>query len=187
MQNPRLSAVYAKSLADLAIEQKKLDTIFSDMQYIKAVCGASREFVQLLKSPIIFADKKQAIINDITKGKVSDITAAFNTLLIKKGREGYLPQIADAFIEQYNKLNGINSVKVTTAVPLSEKNKNNILAKLKTEVGFDKVELETAVDADLIGGFVLEFNNNLVDASIARDLRDIKKQFQQNLYVQNIK
>lgn len=187
MQNPRLSAVYAKSLADLAIEKKSLDAVYSDMRFIKSVCIASREFVQLLKSPIIFTDKKQAILTDITKGKISDLTAAFNTLLIKKGREGYLPQIADAFIEQYNIINGINSVKVTTATPLSEKNKQSILAKLKTEVGFDKVELETSVDADLIGGFVLEFNNNLVDASVARDLRDIKKQFQQNLYVQNIK
>jgi F-type H+-transporting ATPase subunit delta len=39
----------------------------------------------------------------------------------------------------------------------------------------------------LIGGFVLEFDNNLVDASVVRDLRDIKKQFQQNLYVPQMK
>jgi len=49
------------------------------------------------------------------------------------------------------------------------------------------IELETVVNPDLIGGFVLEFNNNLVDASIARDLRDIKKQFRENIYVKQIR
>ena len=49
------------------------------------------------------------------------------------------------------------------------------------------VELETVTDERIIGGFKLEFNNNLVDASILRDLNDIKKQFGQNIFVQNIR
>jgi F-type H+-transporting ATPase subunit delta len=61
------------------------------------------------------------------------------------------------------------------------------LTKAATEAGLGKVEIETKVDEDLIGGFVLEFNNNLVDASIARDLRDIKTQFSKNIYVNSIR
>ncbi|HEY0297794.1 MAG TPA: ATP synthase F1 subunit delta [Arachidicoccus sp.] len=180
MQNPRLSAIYAKSLADVAVERNQFDQAYNDMQYIKSICKVSQDFVVLLKSPVVFADKKQAIFSQITKGNISELTASFVALLIKKGREGFLPEIADAFIREYNKRNGINIVKMTTAAPLSEQNKNSILEKLKTGAGFDKVELETAVKEDLIGGFVLEYNNNLVDASIARELRDIKKKFQQN-------
>lgn len=187
MQNPRLSAIYAKSFADVAVEKNQFDKVFSDMQYIRSVCKASHEFVLLLKSPVVFADKKQHIFTEITKGKISELTAAFVTLLIKKGRENYLPEIADAFIAEYNKRNGISIVKVTTAAPLSEEAKQSILQKLKAEAGFDKIQLETSVKENLIGGFVLEYNNNLVDASVARDLRDIKKQFQQNLYIHNIK
>lgn len=187
MQNPRLSAIYAKSLADVAVEKNQFDGVFGDMQYIRSVCQASHEFVLLLRSPVVFADKKQHIFTEITKGHISGLTAAFATLLIKKGRENYLPEIADAFIAEYNKRNGISIVKVTTAAPLSEEAKQSILQKLKTEAGFDKIQLETSVKENLIGGFVLEYNNNLVDASVARDLRDIKKQFQQNLYIHNIK
>ena len=187
MQNPRLAAIYAKSLADVAVEKDSFYKVYGDMQYIKNVCEASSEFVLLLKSPVAPADKKQRIFTEITKGKISDLTAAFVTLLIKKGREKYLPDIVNAFITEYNKRNGINIVKVTTAVPLSEDAKQNILQKLKTEAGFDKVELETLIKECLIGGFVLEYNNNLIDASIARDLKDIKKQFQQNVYIPNIR
>ncbi|MEY3055838.1 MAG: synthase subunit delta, partial [Bacteroidota bacterium] len=48
------------------------------------------------------------------------------------------------------------------------------------------IELTTKTDESLIGGFVLEFNNNLVDASIARDLKDIKKQFLNNEFISKI-
>ena len=78
-------------------------------------------------------------------------------------------------------------VLLTTAVPVSEELKQSIEQKVKAEKNFANIELETKTDESLIGGFVLEFNNNLVDASILRDLKDIKKQFLQNLYVQQLR
>ncbi|QGW27191.1 F0F1 ATP synthase subunit delta [Phnomibacter ginsenosidimutans] len=47
--------------------------------------------------------------------------------------------------------------------------------------------MKTSVKEELIGGFILEYNNNLVDASIQRDLRDIKRQFHNNDYIFNIR
>ncbi|MBS1627583.1 MAG: ATP synthase F1 subunit delta [Bacteroidetes bacterium] len=183
MPNPRLANRYAKSLIDLAVEQKQLEQVFADMQYIKAVCKASKDFSLLLNSPIIKGDKKEKIIEAITKGKVTSLTNAFNTLLVKKGRESVLPEIAQAFIDQYNAMNGISNVKLTTAIAISNDIKKAITDKITKEAGLTKIELETKVDESLIGGFVLEFNNNLLDASVARDLRDIKKQFGKNVYV----
>lgn len=187
MKNPRLAAIYAKSLADLAEEKGEFERVHNDMVFLKSICAVSQEFVLLLKSPVVFADKKQSILTEVTKGKITEMTAAFNTLLIKKGREGYLPEIADAFIIEYNIRKNINCVKVTTAEPISEALKQSILEKVKQDAGFEHIELATEVDESLIGGFILEYNNNLIDASISRDLKDIKKQFQQNTYVQNIR
>jgi F-type H+-transporting ATPase subunit delta len=187
MPNPRLASRYAKSLLDLAIEKGQLDAAYTDMKYLQAVCAASAEFVNLLRSPIIKADQKNSIIAAVTKGKVSELTAAFNDLLVRKGRESDLPEIATAFVEQYNTLKGIHKVTLTTAVEVSADLQNAIAQKVKAAHSFTNVELESKVDPSLIGGFVLEFDNNLVDASVARDLRDIKKQFQQNLFVPQMK
>ena len=107
--------------------------------------------------------------------------------MVSKGRESSLPDIAEAFIEQYNQINGIQKVKLTTAVPVGEELKTAIAQQLKSAVSYDKIDLETRVDESLIGGFQLEFDGKLVDTSIARDLRDIKKQFQQNIYIPNIR
>ncbi len=187
MPNPRLANRYAKSLIDLATEKGSLVAVYADMKYLQAVCKASKDFVALLKSPIIKADQKESIIAAVTKGKVSELTAAFTTLLIKKGRESEIPEIAFSFVDQYNEIKGIHKVKLTTAVAVSEELKQSIEQKLKTEKGMGTIELETAVNENLIGGFLLEFHNNLVDASVLRSLKDIKKQFAENLFVQSLR
>jgi F-type H+-transporting ATPase subunit delta len=186
MPNPRLAHRYAKSLIDLAVEQNQLELVFADMQYIQAVCKASRDFALLLSSPVVKGNKKIKVIEEVTKGNVSLITASFNVLLVAKGREGNLVEIAQAFIDQYNALKGISKVKLTTATVIRDDIKNTIADKVAKEAGLGKIELETKVDESLIGGFILEFNNNLFDASIARDLRDIKKQFSKNAYVKTM-
>lgn len=187
MPNPRLANRYAKSLIDLSTEKGQLEAVYADMKYLQAVCKASKDFVTLLKSPIIKNDQKNAIVTAVTKGKVSELTAAFNTLLVKKGRESDLPEIAFAFIDLYNELKGIHRVKLTTAVEVSDELKKSIESKVKGGQGFGSIELETVTDEKLIGGFVLEFNNKLIDASILRDLKDIRKQFSKNLFVQTIR
>ncbi len=187
MQNPRLANRYAKSLVDLAIEKNQLEAVYADMKYMQAVCAGNRDFVSLLKSPIIKADKKANIINAVTDGKVSEITKLFNQLLVTKGRESELPEIVEAFIEQYNAIKGIHIVTLTTATEVSDSVKTSIENKVKAAQGIGTIELHTKVNEDLIGGFVLEFNNNLVDASIARDLRDVKKQFEKNVFVANMR
>ena len=187
MQNPRLAARYAKSIIDLAIEKDQLDVVYADMKFIEALCKVSKEFVDLLKSPVVKGDKKQAILDTITKGKVGAITEGFNKLLISKHRENVLPEIAVAFVDQYNEIKGIHKVKLTTAQPITEGMKTAILGKITSETRMHKVEMETLINEELIGGFALEYNNNLVDASILRDLKDIKKQFMNNDFVMKIR
>jgi F-type H+-transporting ATPase subunit delta len=186
MQNPLLASRYAKSLVDLAVENSQLEAVRADMQVLQQIAKSNPDVVSLLKSPVIKPDKKQKILAAILEGKVSNITAKFIQLLVIKGRESNLVEIAAEFGRQYNVLNNISKVKITTAVPLDA----NILSSIKQKVqaGTDKkIEMETAVKPDLIGGFVLETEDRLYDASILRDLKDIKKQFAQNIYLSNIK
>ena len=65
MPNPRLASRYAKSLIDLSVERNQLELVYADMKYLQAVCKASKEFMNFLVSPIIKADKKEAIITAI--------------------------------------------------------------------------------------------------------------------------
>jgi F-type H+-transporting ATPase subunit delta len=187
MENPRLAGRYAKSLVDLAVERNQLEDVYNDMKFLQQICKSSKELVNLLKSPVVPLEKKSAILTQITTGRVTDLTAAFNRLLLEKNREEALPEIVNAFIDQYNRIKGIHKVKLTTAVPISDGVKETLLNKIKQDTSLQRIELETKQDESLIGGFVLEFNNNLLDASIQRDLREIRSQFEKNVFVQQIR
>lgn len=187
MNNPRLATRYAKSLIDLAVEQNQLAAVCNDMKLIQRICKSNPDFVAVLRSPIIKADKKGKIIESITKQQVNPLSSAFINLLVIKGREPNLPEIASAFISQFNKINGILTVKIVTAMPISDEIKNSIIGSVQATASVQKLELETLVDTDLIGGFILETEEKLIDATVLRDLKDVKKQFKDNEYIQKIR
>jgi F-type H+-transporting ATPase subunit delta len=186
MNNPRLAGRYAKSLVDLATEQGQMEPVYNDMKLLQGLFKSNADFVALLRSPIINADKKEKIVRAVLVGKLAPLTDAFLSLLVRKGRESNLPEITEAFIDQYNGLNSIYKVKISTAVPMSEELKQSIINQVKSEK-VKTVELETVVKDELIGGFVLEMQGNLVDASVLRDLKDVKKQFMNNDYIHKLR
>lgn len=187
MQNPRLASRYAKSLLDLAKEQNSLDATLNDVKFLDAVSKGNRDFENMLRSPIIKADKKQDILNAVFGDRLSPLTQAFIKLLVNKGREANLPEIAGAFIAQYKEMKSIRTVKLTTAMPIHDTVKNAILNKVTSSLNGNTVEMTEAVDPSLIGGFVLEMDDKLFDASVLRDLNDVKNQFMKNIYVSDIR
>src|SRR6476661_5479932 len=98
MPNPRLAYRYAKSLLDLAMEKGQLEKVYEDILYLQQLTSGSREFLNLLKSPVVPANKKQAVIDALAKSKVKGMTMAFTRLLVNKSRETYLPEVLTAFI-----------------------------------------------------------------------------------------
>ncbi|GAB3006161.1 ATP synthase F1 subunit delta [Niabella terrae] len=187
MQNPRLASRYAKALVDIATEKGQLDPVYADMLWLQAVCKSNPDFVSLLRSPIIKADKKQKIVDAITRNQIGEISQSFIRLLINKGREANLPEVLPAFVKQYKQTNNIHTVNLTTAVPVSASVRDHIVNQVKQSAGVEKIELEEKVDPDLIGGFVLVMGDKMVDASIAYDLREIAKQFRNNDFIYNIR
>ena len=187
MPNPRLATRYAKSLVGLSIEQGQLENVFADMQWLQKLIKDNRDFLNLLRSPIIKPDKKQKIMEAVLGGKINNITFSFIRLLIAKGRESNLPEIITSFINQYKAHKNIHTVKLTTATPLNDDLKNEIVAQIKKTTDMQNIELETKVNEDLIGGFVLQTGDQLIDASIAYDLKQIEKQFENNDFIYRIR
>lgn len=187
MQNPRLGTRYAKSLIDLSVERNELETVYQDMLYLQALTKESKDFSNLLRSPVVKSDVKIKIVNTVTEGKVSQLTKAFTTLLIVKSRESNLPEVAVAFIEQYKKIKNIHSVTLTTATPVSDAVKVQLVDQIKRTSDMQNIELEAKVDESIIGGFILQAGDKLVDASISYDLKEVAKQFENNDFVYKVR
>ena len=187
MSHPRVAIRYAKAIVDLGVEKQSLEQIYQDSKLIVLMCKQSREFLALLKSPVVKPSKKNQIIHAVLDGKVSAITAAFVTLLVNKGRESILLEIMAEVENCYNQINQIHKIKFTTAVAISDDIKNAIIAKIKADKQLEKIVLDHVIDETIIGGFKLELGHVQVDGSIEKDLKDIKRQFMKNEYLFSLK
>lgn len=185
MSLSKLSERYARSLLRLAVEQKKLEEVYKDMTFLNEICRTNRDFVLMLKSPIIKPDKKFKIIAMIFANQVGEITMGFFAVTVRKRRELYLSHIAKTFVEQYNVLQGIKQVNLTTAVSIDENLKNRIKQMVKDATQVKDIELETVVDKNILAGFVLKFEDKLYDASAASKLDALAEEFNKNTYSKN--
>jgi F-type H+-transporting ATPase subunit delta len=183
MQNPRLAARYAKSLLDLAVERNSLDAVLEDMKLMQAICQQSPEFEVMLRSPVISSDKKLNVLKLVlAKYNINVLTNAFINLLVAKGRESNLYEMTSAFVEQYNTLKRIRIVKLTTAAPMGEAVRSSIMRKIAGYMPNDTVDMKTEIDESLIGGFVLEVEDKLYDASVKKSLNDIRTKLVDHSY-----
>ena len=184
MKSSRLSSRYAKSLLSLVVEQNKLEDVLSDMKYIRRVCSENKDLYLLLKSPIVKKDKKTSILSEIFSKSVSDVTMSFIQIITSKKREMYLKSIAESFITLYKLHNNIETVTLTTAASIDENTKSEILSYIKKN-GKSDVELTEIIDKDILGGMIVKMGDKQLDASVIRDIKELKKTFNKNLYIKD--
>ena len=183
MSVSKLAYRYAKSVIDLAIEKGQLEEVMSDMRLLNTASDQVREFYLMLKSPIVNGDKKMVVTKSLFSGRMNPISEGFLNILMRKNRESYLPEIIDACLHLYNKHKSITPVKITSAVSLSDDALQGIVNKLKATAQLQNVELQTAIDDTLIGGYILQWDDMLIDNSIQRSLSVLKDEFDNNDYV----
>ncbi|WP_210518176.1 ATP synthase F1 subunit delta [Hymenobacter terricola] len=186
MADQRVAARYAKSLLDLGKEMGTLDSVKADMDLLGKTVAESRELRLLLRNPIVKHDKKLAILTAIFKGKVSDVTMRFFTILTQKNRESALEGMGTEFQVQYNAMQGIQMAEVTSATPLTPASRAEMEKLVTEQTGLTQVKLTEKVDADLIGGFVLRVGDIQIDDSVRTSLRKMRISLQENTYQQKV-
>ena len=182
MIETKVAKRYAKSLIGLSNEKGSLDAVNSDMKLFVSVCEENRDLAHLIANPIINSDKKLSILKQIFGEKINKITMTFFEIVIRKGREKYLIQIAKEFTGQYKVLKGIQTAEITSAVGLDERLRKQIYDLVKGD-SKSEVELVEKVDNKLIGGFVLRIGDKQYDASISSSLRKLAQSFSSNQFI----
>ena len=177
-----LAQRYALALYEIADSSGLLEEVFEDMQLVDRVNIENPELKRVWISPIIPPSKKRNILIALLKDKINDISLTFLTLVTDKAREIILHEIVLSFIEIYGQIHNINELRIKVAAPINEENKARIIEKLKPVIK-GTIELEVEVDPRLIGGFQLFFDDYLYDASLLKQLKELKKEFSENLFV----
>ena len=173
MKGTRSAIRYAKSLLDLAVEKNILDAVRNDMQILDTVIAENHELELMLKSPVVKADKKIAVLKSLF-GSFNELSTSFIELIAKNGRESILPAIASSFDKLYKEHKGLVDVIITSAVKLDDDTKKGILAKVQEAYQGELVVTEK-INADLIGGFQVAVGDHLIDSTVSRRFRDLRQ------------
>lgn len=173
MKNTKVAIRYAKALLELAIDQKKVDSVLGDMNFLLQTNNETKDFELLIASPIVNGSKKIEIFEKVFES-FEEVTLSFVKLITKNGRENLLPEIAQAFDAQVKEYKGIVPITLTSAVTLDDNTKEAILAKVQTLVT-GQLEVEEKIDESLIGGFMVRMGDTQIDASVASQLNNLKQ------------
>jgi len=179
MNDSKISVRYSRALFQSALEKNILDEVNKDMILISEICKVA-ETKEFLHSPVIVPSKKMDIFHKILGENVEKITLSLIDLVVKNGRESFLPAIARVFIHETMKYKGITKSVLTTSSKVDKKVKEQI-SELISDLFNTKAELEEVIDAEIIGGFILRIDDNYIDASVRNKLNKIRKELMRSV------
>jgi F-type H+-transporting ATPase subunit delta len=167
----------------MAREQGQLAAMEADMRLVANTCAENRELVVLLKSPVVRSDAKGRILKGIFDEKVGEITRTYMAILVRKGREALLPDVAAAFTELYKLDQNIVSAVVSSAVALNDEARARVIALAEKQHPGKTIDLQEKVDPALIGGLSIHIGDELYDGTVSRRLADLRREFSKNPYI----
>ena len=168
----RAAIRYAKAIYEIADEENLINEIFNDMIRINKLNRDSSDFKNLLSNSIIDNfDKKKAISSLLEKN--NSITEKLLDLLIHNKRVAIISDIANSFIQLYNKNNNIKEAIVITASPIDKDLEKKILSQIKIPAA-KSINLINLVDSSIIGGFIIRYDGKEYNASIKQNLKNLK-------------
>lgn len=176
-QETRVAKRYAKSLFLAAKEASVLDKTYQDLLLVKTTLNEQRPLKVVIGSPVVKSRQKKNIAAGVFQAHISELSLHFLYLVIDKKRGELMTAILDAFIGIYEKSLGILNVKLITAVELPKAFTENVSQILMDKGYAKKVVLSGSIDPSILGGFVLRYEDKLLDASVKTKLKEIKQSF----------
>ncbi len=165
---------YAKALFKLSIERGDTALVYDEMKRLDFAYAAETGLKKAVNNPFLPLSDKLKLLCTASGAQQGGASAKFMELVIKNNRVDFMRAIALAFMKQYREQNGIAKVEVVTATPLGDSEINDIIEVVKSQLGGKTIELTKSVNPDLIGGFTVDVDSRVLDASVKNQLEKLR-------------
>ena len=167
---------YAKALYKYAVEKQDSQEVYDLLRSLSFKYTALDQLKRAMLNPDVPDEEKGSYMLQLAGGKPGSSLDKFLLLCMRNNRSDYLQKIALAYVDLYREANEIAHVVITTAVPMPEAELNAIIDIVKKRLGAKTLEIEQKIDPELIGGFTVDINGLVLDASVKRELNDLRLQ-----------
>ncbi|NJN02377.1 MAG: F0F1 ATP synthase subunit delta [Leptolyngbyaceae cyanobacterium RM1_1_2] len=171
--NSEIIDPYAQGLMSLARDQNLSDRFGEDASGLLSLTDESEELSQFLGSPLVGAEAKKAVLRQVASDSIHSYMLSFLLLLVDRGRISLLTGVLKKYQSLLRDLNKTVLAEATSAIELTEEQKEAVRQKVLAMTSAQGVELETRIDPDLLGGVIIKVGSQIVDASLRSQLRRI--------------
>ncbi|MGE5363118.1 MAG: ATP synthase F1 subunit delta [Bacteroidota bacterium] len=175
MSEINIATRYATALLGLARDNNSVEETSRDFHLVYNTMKASRDLRLMLVNPVIKNFTKLSILSEVFGSRISRASMDFLNFIVGKNREELLYIIVQRFLEMLDDYSGIVAAEVTSAVELTDQQKERITVKLQ-EYTNKSVRLAYKTDTRLLGGFVIRIKDTVLDASLKHQLEKLKSE-----------
>lgn len=165
---------YAVALFTLAKEKGAENEIQNGLLLMTDAFRSEPEYADLLVSPAIPVSERLELLQRAFGNAVHEYALSCVMLMCEHGVIEHYTEMAEEYGKLLEHFTRSTTAIVTSAVPLTENEKNRLRAKLSEMSGND-IRLECSVDASLIGGVRVEIDGTVLDGSVKRRLDKAKE------------
>jgi len=134
------------------------------------------DFKNFINHPLVSKEDKKEFLSKLFAKEFSTVSIDFLHYLVDKTRLSQIKTIVTEFLKIYYAKNQIVEALATFAVEPSEEQVQNLIARLKTRVN-KEVKLSTEVDKSILGGVIIRIGDQIIDASIKREIESFRNNY----------
>lgn len=173
MINKSIARRYAGGLFLLGIEKDMLEQLGNELRLVQETLDKEVDLTKVLEHKLISPTEKVELIRQVFGDSVSGEVISFLGIIIQKNRQNYIFNIAEEFGLLVDEAQGIAGVDLLTAAPLEQDVESKLVSQLEGLLK-KKIRLRKIVNPELLGGMVINVGDQRIDASLKRQLYDIR-------------
>ena len=165
---------YGTALFMLSSEEDKVLAYREGLAVIKAAFESEPDYMTFISSPSIPLTQRLKSISDIFSEQVEENVLNFLMLLCEKNRTDCFYDAEKTFEALYDESQRTLNVTIKSAVALSDEQKSRLEEKLAVKYGC-RIDPEYIIDTTLLGGVIIEADDNIIDGSLRHRMNEIKE------------
>ena len=158
----RVSSIYGNALFELAVEEKKMDALLSEVQTLQQILLENADLLSLLNHPEVSKIEKDEVLG-------------FLSIIVEKDRQKDIPKIFEFFVDKAKEYKGIGKVKVVSATELSARQKEKLTKRLLETTKYTSFEVDYQIDPALLGGLIIRIEDRVLDSSLKTQIEKLSK------------
>lgn len=173
-----VSSRYAKALYRFAEENKEENQVYAEMKQLDRSFQAIEALSVALLSPVLSDAQKCSLLQKAVGTDKNGVTATvvrFIQLVVGRKRADLMHFIANSYISIYERAKNLITGSLVVAQPVSDEVAGRVQALVAARTK-NKVNFNIYTDSAIGGGFILQYGDNRMDASIRGQLERLRRE-----------